>query len=177
MRGGEDLRTGGQGRGGFQSFFLEKGGGCGKVGVGAVFWKSRTSHLHVPPHPPSRKPGVRLQRVVRPAGTLLCPTLSPQTLTCPLMRADHKRSQNNPIVILVSFQYHFWYHFESFWYHFGCILVSSASLFVFARTLQEGPPVVFARGVPAPPPPNPKSTPPLPSQHPNPCLPHPPASV
>ena len=90
----EDKRT--RARGAPVPFLLGKQGGCGRVGVGAVFWKLHTSHLHVPPHHPSRKPGVRLDRVVRPAGTLLSPTLSPQALPCP----QRTLTTNDPKTIL-----------------------------------------------------------------------------
>ena len=87
MRGGgrlEDKRT--RVRGGSGAFSFGKGGevvaGLGGGGV----WKLHTSHLHVPPHRPSRKPGVRLDRVVRPAGTFLSPTLSPKPSRVPNAR-------------------------------------------------------------------------------------------
>ena len=60
----------------FHKFYL----GWGTWEGGGVL---RGGDLQVPPIGPSRKPGVRLDRVVRPAGTLLSPTLSPQTLPCP----------------------------------------------------------------------------------------------
>ena len=143
-------------------FSLEKGRGCDRVGVVAVFWKLRTSHLQFSPQHPSRKPGVRLRRDVRPAGMLLCPTLSPPNPPVTPTRADHERSQNNPKMILETFLNII---LVSFWYHFGIIWVSLASpFFVHLRTLQLTPLPSFFWAEPQP-------TLPLPSQHPSPCLP------
>ena len=94
LRGG-DLRTRGQGRGGLRClFFWEKG----EVAAG---WRGGVLEIAgLPPacRPlrPSRKLGVRLDMVVRPAGTLLSPTLSPQALPCP----QHTLTTNDPKVTL-----------------------------------------------------------------------------
>ena len=77
-------------------FLLGKEGG----GRGGVLEIAHLLPACPPPHRPSRKPGVRSDRVVRPAGTL--PPFPPIPPVSPT-HADNKRSQNDPKMILVSF--------------------------------------------------------------------------
>ena len=108
-----------------------------------------------PPIVPSRKPCVRLHRVVRPAGTLLSPTLSPQTVPCP----QRTLTTNDPKtilkwywyhfnIILVSFGYRFGIILVSFWYHFG--IIGLPVFFTPANLAGRAPPVFFGRGAPGP---------------------------
>ena len=138
--GGGDLRTRAQGRGGLRYLFF-----WGKRKVAAGWEWGRCSGNCPPPPCMSSPPS---------------PPVSPT-------HADHKRSQNDPKMILVSFWYHFDIVLVSFWYHVG--IIGIPVVFCTCEPCRKGPSRSLLGGAPRPPP-NPEPTPPLPSQHSNPCL-------
>ena len=114
LRGRED-----KARGDPALLFGEGGGGRRRVGVGAVLWKLRTSHLHVPPIIPLARLVSSCTGLFGPLERSCLPLLPPSPPMSPT-RADHKRCQNNPNygpnIILVSFGIVL-VSLASFWYH------------------------------------------------------------
>ena len=162
------FRRGGVGRGGYSgeggfwgtddkgergsgAFSFGKGGRL-RQGGGAVFWKLRTSHLHVPPPLSLPQAWCQAGQGCSARWNALSPTLSPQALPCP----QRTLTTNDPKTILKWYWYHFSIILVSFWYRFGIILVSfwyhrPPRFFLHLRTLQEGPlPFFFWAGRPGP---------------------------
>ena len=100
VEGGEDLRTGGQGRGGLRFLFWGKGGRMRQGGNGGGVLE--IAHLG----PACPLPLILLCQVAQGCSAHCnVPVSNPFSPSPPVSptRADHKRSQNNTKMILVSF--------------------------------------------------------------------------